>query len=528
MFLNKREKQNQHRRTDENKPEARSRGGNLTDYFKVNSITKHFPGVDALKGVTFPLEKGKIYGLVGENGAGKSTLIKILMGVHQPDRGEILINGKKVVIKDTSHARSDFKMDAVFQEFSLIPQMSVAENIFLDMLEKFYNKGLIDRTKLETQAKKALNSVGLDLDITKPASQLTSVEKKLVELSRSLFHDPKILILDEITAPLESSTVNDLFKIMRDLKDKGKTLIFISHRLEEVLKICDEIIVLKDGALQGIITNDLKRSASLRKGVIRMMTGTEKGLLFPEKTGLKVRGEKVLSLKNIENNWLKGVSLDVHEGEIVALAGLRGQGQSILLRTVCGLIPKSGGHVYLNGEKAEIKSPKDAIENGVFYISDRREEEELWLTHDVWLNLSLVSMDNRSRLGFIKGKEDKEVVEKVVSRLRIETPSLAQIVRNLSGGNRQKVVLGKYLLARPKIIIADQPTKGLDVGAKIEIYHFLRELSNQGIPTLVVLTDLSEVVNLPDRVLVMREGQVVKEFVEKKINEEELLDSYYG
>lgn len=500
----------------------------MPEYLKVNSITKHFPGVEALKEVTFSLEKGKIYGLIGENGAGKSTLIKILMGVYQPTYGEIFINGEEILIKDTSHARDEYRINAVFQEFALIPQMSVAENIFLARLENFYDKGLIDQTKLKTHAKQVLNRVSLDLDVTKPANQLTADEMKLVELSRALTYDPELLILDELTAPLESSTVNELFKIMSSLKKKEKTLIFISHRLEEVLKICDEIIVLKDGILQDTINNDLEKSASVRKDVIRLMTGTEKGLEFPEKTGLEVRGEKVLSLTSVENEWLQDIYLDVHKGEIVALAGLRGQGQSILLRTICGLIPKSGGHTYLNGGKTEIKSPINAIENGIFYISDRREEEELWLTHDVWLNISLASMDKRSRFGFIKGKEDREVVEKMVSRLRIETPSLAQIVRNLSGGNRQKVVLGRYLLARPKIIIADQPTKGLDVGAKVEIYQLLRELSNEGIPSLVVLTDLSEVVNLPDRILVMREGQIVKEFSERQINEEELLDSYYG
>ena len=335
--------------------------------------------------------------------------------------------------------------------------------------------------------------------------------------------------MDEMTAPLESSVVNNLFEIMRKMKKRGKTLVFVSHRLEEIFKICDEIIVLKDGSLEGIIDNIQEEDPILiRKKVIRMMTGTEKGLSFPEKTGLKRKGELVLSLREMTNKWLRNVSLDVRKGEIVALAGLRGQGQSNLLRTIAGLLPQQDGEVYILGRKIDIRNPKDAISNGIFYISDKRDEEELWLSHHVWLNISVASIDNRTRFGFIKRDEDKKAVEKMVSRLRIETPSLAQLVKNLSGGNRQKVVLGKYLLARPKILIVDQPAMGLDVATKGEIYHLLRRLSNEGIPTLAVLTDLEEVVNLPDRLLVMREGQIVKEFSQERMDEEELLDSYYG
>jgi len=501
----------------------------MTEIVKVDSITKRFPGVEVLKGVTFSLEKGKIYGLVGENGAGKSTLVKILMGIHQPDGGEIFIGGEKARIKEPSQARYTYKMDTVFQEHALIPQLSIAENIFLDKLDSFYKKGLIDHTKLRSHAEKALSEVGLDIDVTLPISEFSEGEKSLIELSKALSRNPEILILDEMTAPLESSTVNDLFEIMRKVKEKGKTLIFISHRLEEVFKVCDDIIVLRDGNLEGIISNNLKEDLlSIRKKVIGMMTGTERGLSFPEKTGLKSKGEKVLSLKNVKNKWLRGVSLEVHKGEVVALAGLRGQGQSELLRTIAGLLPEEDGDIRIFGEKLHIGSPKEAIDHGIFYVSDRRDEEELWLTHDVWLNISVASINDRTRLGFIRKNKDKEAVEKMVSRLRIETPSLAQIVRNLSGGNRQKVVLGKYLLARPKILLMDQPTMGLDVGAKMEIYRLLRKLSDEGTPTLAVLTDLEEVVNLPDRLLVMREGEIVKEFSKEKMDEEELLDSYYG
>ena len=501
----------------------------MTEMIKIESLSKNFPGVQVLKRVTFSLEKGKIYGLVGENGAGKSTLVKILMGIHQSDGGEIYIGGEKARIKEPSQARYTYKMDTVFQEHALIPQLSVAENIFLDKLNEFYKKGLIDQGRLQNEAKRALREVGLDIDVALPASELSEDEKSLIELAKALSRRPEILILDEMTAPLESSVVNDVFEVMRNLKKKGKTLIFISHRLEEVFKVCDEIIVLRDGNLEGIILNDSQEDPlSIRKTVIGMMTGTERGLSFPEKTGLKSKGEVALSLRNVRSKWLKNVSLEVRQGEIVALAGLRGQGQSRLLRTIAGLLPEEDGDIQILGESPKIKSPTDAIENGIFYISDKRDDEELWLTHDVWLNISVASITDRTQFGFIRRSEDKEAVERMVSRLRIETPSLAQIVRNLSGGNRQKVVLGKYLLARPKVLLVDQPTMGLDVGAKAEIYHLLRGLSDEGIPTLAVLTDLEEVVNLPDRLLVMREGEIVKEFSQEVMDEAELLDSYYG
>ena len=495
----------------------------------IQGITKRFPGVEVLKGITVSLEEGKIYGLVGENGAGKSTLVKILMGIHHPDGGEIFIGGERARIKDPSQARYKYRMETVFQEHALIPQLSVAENIFLDKLGEFYHRGLINWEELEEDAREALRDVGFDIDVTLPTSELGEDEKSLIELAKALSRDPGILILDEMTAPLESSIVNDVFKVMRNLKQKGRLLIFISHRLEEVFQICDEIIVLRDGNLQGVIPNDAQENRlSLRKTVISMMTGRERGLSFPEKTGLKPKGEVVLSLRNVNSRFLKSVSLQVRQGEIVALAGLRGQGQSQVLRTIAALLTKEEGDIEISGQTLESKGPRDAIANGIFYISDKRDEEELWLTHDVWLNISMASITDRTRFGFIKRSEDRKAVEGMVSRLKIETPSLAQIVRNLSGGNRQKVVLGKYLLAQPKILLVDQPTMGLDVGAKAEIYYLLRRLSHEGIPTLAVLTDLEEVVNLPDRLLVMREGEIVNEFSQEVMDEAELLDSYYG
>ena len=519
-----------HHSVQNSKANIRQRGFQYMDgVLSVESLKKSFPGVYVLKGISFSLEKGKIYGLVGENGAGKSTLVKILMGLHQPDSGTITINDEQASIKNPIQARQQYKLDAVFQEHALIPQLCVAENLFLDRLDDFYRYGLLNTRALHARAREVMKKVDLSIDVAAPAGDLQEGEKSLVELAKALERDPEVLILDEMTAALTSQVVKDLFRIMLALKDQGKTLIFISHRLEEVLQICDEIIVLKDGNLEGILKKEENGSLpATRKKIIGMMTGTEKGLDFPPKARPLAGAEVVLSIKNICGRSLKNVTLEVRKGEIVALAGLRGQGQSSLLRAITGLVFRSQGSVEMFGTAVSIDSPRQAMKNGIFFVSDRRDQEELWLAHDVWLNMSLASVGSRSRLGVISRSRDRKTVEDMVARLRIATPNVAKIVRQLSGGNRQKVVLGKYLLANPKVLLLDQPTLGLDVGAKVEIYNLLRQLAASGIPTLTVLTDLEEVINLPDRILVMHEGEIVREFSGMDINEEELLDSYYG
>jgi ribose transport system ATP-binding protein len=496
---------------------------------KLKSISKKFPGVEALKDFSFSIEPGKIYGLVGENGAGKSTLVKILMGLYQPNGGDIYQSGEKIVIKNPFSAIYDHGIDAVFQDHPLIPHLSIAENVFLDKLQDFYQHQLIDNKRLQEQAFRVLTRVGLELDVAKPCGETSEAEKSLIDFAKALSHDPQILILDEITAPLVSGIVEDLFEILRDLKSKGKTVIFISHRLEEVLSISDEILVLKDGYFQGVIENANKDEASAtRKEIIRRMTGTEKGLSFPSKKLDKVDGDAVLSIRNLHNNYLHGIDLDIYKGEIVALAGLDGQGQSLLLRAISGLLTRVEGTIILEGEEILIRDVFDAVRNGIFYVSDRRDEEELWMTHEIWLNISVPSISSRTHLGLIPMKNDRSTVNNIASDLNIEPPSLNNVINTLSGGNRQKVVLGKYLLSKPRILLMDQPTIGLDINAKMEIYHLVRDFVNNGVPVLTVLTDCEEVLNLPDRILVMHEGRIAREFSGEGIDEEELLDSYYG
>lgn len=476
---------------------------------EINSVTKDFPGVRALDGVSISLGEKKIYGLIGENGAGKSTLINILMGIYPPADGDIMKNGKKIKIKSPAQAK-EYGINAVFQDFSFIPQMSVAENLFLGKEDKFYKYGLISTSDLENEGKRIIEKVGLDIDVTLPSYALSPSERKLVEFAKVLASRAEIIILDEITAPLESSEVANLFKIIQSEKEKGRTFIFITHRMGEVLKISDECIVLRDGKLAGTISTEKAK----RRDIIRMMIGEAKGMVFPKKK-IKRKGKTYFKLRKIETERILGISTDIRQGEIVALAGLRGQGQSELLRAIFGIIPKKGD-IYMDGKKMEINSPKDALKNGIVYISDRRDLEELCLNQSVLKNITMRTLKERSRFGFIKRQEEKKVCKTVISKLDIETTSPNKDVLYLSGGNRQRTVIAKSLLRPPKILLADQPTIGLDVGAKEHIYRILRDLSNRGISILTVLTEMEEVVNFPDRVLVMGGGRYARSSLDGK------------
>jgi len=501
----------------------------VIELIKVDNLKKHFPGIVALKEVSFSLKSGRIYGLVGENGAGKSTLVKTIMGAYQPDEGEIYIKGQKALIKSPWQARYYFGIDAIFQDHSLIPQLSVAENLSIDCLDKLYRWGLISQKELKRRAQEVLHRVCPDVNCEKLAGDLSEAECVLVELARAIARDPNVLILDEVTAPLERRTVEKLFSILRELKEKDKTIVFISHRLGEILEICDEILVMKDGKLEGIIDNTKKNDfSSVRWQIINLMTGTEKGLYFPERTNKQISNDVALSLRGIHNKYLHEINLDIYQGELVALAGLQGHGQSTLLRSIAGLVPGTEGDILLDGKKITISSPRQAIEQGVFYLSDRRDIEELWFTHDVGFNVSLPTITSRAKLGIIQSAINRETSQSIVKGLNVVTRSLSTPIRHLSGGNRQKVALGKYLLAKPKVLLLDQPTMGLDIHAKEEIYQLLRKLCAQGVPILTVLNDLEEIINLPDRVIVMREGKIVREFLQEQINEHDLLDSYYG
>lgn len=487
----------------------------------IESITKSFPGVKALEGIDLSLEEGKIYSLVGENGAGKSTLIKILMGVYKPDKGKICLDGEEVSVNHPLDAK-ELGMGCVFQEDALISGASVFENIFLSNPGEFKNKGIISFEEMRKEADKLCKSLELDIDIGQNASELKPGEAKMVEFARILHQDPQIIFLDEITSPLSREDVDLLFKIIRKMKEDGKTLVFISHRLGEVIDLADENIVLRNGSLVSIIPEEEAKKESL----VEAMTGEEKGLSFPKKPE-RVSGKEALTLENFSCGENKA-SFSVNEGEIVALAGLKGQGQRKIIRGIFGVEDDCKGEIRIYDERVSIENPRDAIDEGFSYLSDKKEEEGLFLNLDVEKNIVSLSLDEISNFGFISGKKSRDKANKMVKELSIETPSLSSTVLNLSGGNKQKVICSRSILKTPRILLANQPALGLDPKAKMEVYRFLHELAKEGKPILTVLTELEEVKELPDRILVFRGGRIIKELKAEEVSRQDIISAYYG
>lgn len=490
---------------------------------EIKGVVKVFPGVRALNKVHFTLYEGEIRALVGENGAGKTTLVKILSGAHQPNQGEIFLRGKKAIIPDPYQAQH-MGISIVYQELNLIPYMSVARNILLGR-EPRTSLGLVESSKLVEWASELMAMLGLSLNPDSLVYELPVAQQQMAAIVRALSANPDILILDEPTASLSEHEVEHLFQVMRNLKNKGVSIIFISHRLEEVFQIADSVTVLKDGEI--VATRSVPE---INQGeLIKMMVGREFVNIFPQKKGLGIREEVVFSIRGLTRKGaLKNIDLDLRRGEVVMVAGLRGQGQRELVRAIFGVDPIDKGEIYLGGKKIQINSPGDAIRAGIGFLSDDRKTEGLVLCRSIRENVALPTLKGRQVGGFIKRKEEKEVVNSQVKALDIRTASIEQEAQFLSGGNQQKLIIAKWLLGNPRVIIFDEPTIGIDVGTKIEIYHRLRELAREGTGILIVSSDMIEVIGMSDRVLVMFEGEIVAEIPAEKISEEKIMAAASG
>ena len=490
---------------------------------EIKGVVKVFPGVRALNKVHFTLYEGEIRALVGENGAGKTTLVKILSGAHQPNQGEIFLRGKKAIIPDPYQAQH-MGISIVYQELNLIPYMSVARNILLGR-EPRTSLGLVESSKLVEWASELMAMLGLSLNLDSLVYELPVAQQQMAAIVRALSANPDILILDEPTASLSEHEVEHLFQVMRNLKNKGVSIIFISHRLEEVFQIADSVTVLKDGEI--VATRSVPE---INQGeLIKMMVGREFVNIFPQKKGLGIREEVVFSIRGLTRKGaLKNIDLDLRRGEVVMVAGLRGQGQRELVRAIFGVDPIDKGEIYLGGKKIQINSPGDAIRAGIGFLSDDRKTEGLVLCRSIRENVALPTLKGRQVGGFIKRKEEKEVVNSQVKALDIRTASIEQEAQFLSGGNQQKLIIAKWLLGNPRVIIFDEPTIGIDVGTKIEIYHRLRELAREGTGILIVSSDMIEVIGMSDRVLVMFEGEIVAEIPAEKISEEKIMAAASG
>ena len=481
---------------------------------QARDIEKGFPGVKALCGVSFEVRAGEVHALLGENGAGKSTLIKILSGVYQPDGGAILIDGRETRLATPEDAKRA-GVATIYQELLLFPELTVAENIFLGHAPRA-GGGRIDWRAMRAKAEALLASLEIeDLSADQIVGALSVGNRQRVEILRALSHDARILIMDEPTASLTESDVTRLFDIVRLLKARGVGAVYISHRLDEIFEIADRVTVLRDGAYVGWRPVADTNSAEL----VQMMVGRRIDNLFP-KNAVPI-GAPVLEARDIVRKPMtKSVSLAVRAGEIVGLAGLVGSGRSEFAQTIFGITPAESGEIRLMGEIVRIDSPESARAKGIAYVPEDRGVQGLVRAMSVLHNFSLAALGSLARASFIDRGAERRMAEAGIQRLDVRTSSVDEIAGRLSGGNQQKIVLGKWLANNPKLLILDEPTRGIDVGAKAEIHRLMSELAGTGVAILMISSELPEVLGMSDRVLVMREGRLVAEFDRARANSE--------
>jgi len=484
---------------------------------QMKNIVKEFPGVKALDGVNLELYEGKVMGLMGENGAGKSTLMKVLSGVYKKDGGEIYYKGKLEDIKDTKDAQEK-GIAIIHQELNLINDLSIGENIFLGR-EPRKALGNIDWKKLHNDAQELLNKLDVKSNSKDLLKSLSIGQQQMVEIAKALSLDAKIIIMDEPTDALTDKETESLFKVINELKAEGKSIVYISHRLKEIFEMCDYITVIRDGKYVGsenVCEIDEDK-------MIEMMVGRKLTDQFPKLESNKK--DVILKVRNLNNRYVHNVSFDVKGGEIVGIAGLMGAGRTELAKTIYGYYKKQSGEIYIKGKKIENKSAKDGLKNGIAYVSEDRKGDGLILGLSVKENMSISSLDKVSSLLSInKSKELKEVKD-YIDKMNIKTPSENQIIKNLSGGNQQKVAIGKALMTNPDVLILDEPTRGVDVGAKKEIYDLINEFKKEGKAVIMISSEMPEILGMSDRILVISEGKLTGEFDREEATQEIILKS---
>jgi len=486
-----------------------------TPRLAVRGIRKVFPGVVALDSVDLDLYPGQIHALVGENGAGKSTLMKVLSGIYRPDGGQILWDGQPVELRSPAEAR-ERGLAIVHQEFNLVGPLSVAENLFL--AEMPTRRGFLQIQEMRRRAQEVLDRLGVAIDVTRPVESLTVAEMQMVEIARALARDCQVLILDEPTAALTQAEVERLFTLLRTLRAQGVALVYISHKLDEVFALADWITVLRDGRQVGSGPAD----QWTKDQVIARMVGRELAGRFPPRRG--ARGRPLLEVRNLSlPGKLFDISFTLHEHEIVGLFGLMGAGQEVLARALFGAVRGVEGEILLNGQPVRLTSPREAIAHHLALVTEDRKHEGLILGEDVVANTTLASLERFTRAGFLERGRQKAVAVSFVERLNIRTPSLHQEVGYLSGGNQQKVVLAKWLATDPRLFILVEPTRGIDVGAKSEIYQIMDELARQGRAVLFISSELPEILGLSDRILVMANGRLQGELDPEQTSQEEIM-----
>ncbi len=475
----------------------------MADLLTMRGIGKRFGGVQALEGVDFTLQKGEVHAIVGENGAGKSTLIKILSGAHQPNSGKIVLNGEEVTLSEPRQAQ-DLGVATIYQEGSLYPDLSVLENLFIGhQIKKRF--GLLDWQEMARKAEEVFGDLAIDLDLKARAGDLSRAQTKLAEIARALLRQARVIIMDEPTAALPSDDAERLFKLVKDLRSQGVAVIYISHRLEEIFEIADTVTVLRDGEKVG--HSSVKEVD--QDWLIQKMVGRELKDLYPRNR--REAGAALLEVNSLTRTGVfEDISFQIREGEVVGMAGLVGSGRSEVARAVFGIDPYDEGSVTLDGEPLPHK-PKEVIAKGVALLPEDRSAQGLVLPFSVKNNVALPVLRSLHKNGILDEPRERKLANEFIEGLSIRTPSAYTPAASLSGGNQQKVVLGKWLASEPRVFILDEPTQGVDVGAKREIHRQVDELVQRGVGILLISSDLPEVLGMADRILVMREGHIVAE-----------------
>lgn len=482
---------------------------------ELANVSKSFPGVKALDQVSFNLKPGEVHALLGENGAGKSTLMKIISGIYKRDEGAYFVDGKDVGDLNP-HKASELGIAIIHQELNMCQDLTVAENMFLGREKKKF--GFVDQKTLNKDAAEVLERLQMDIDPETVVRKLPVSKQQMIEIAKALSTNARILIMDEPTSALTEKECVELFKIINHLKEQGCAIVYISHRLEELSEITDRVSIFRDGKY--IITKDFKETNM--DEIIAYMVGREISDKYPNiKTPL---GDKILEVKKLNAGMIKDVSFDLFAGEIVGFSGLMGAGRTELFKAIFGADHIDSGEIILDGQPLVIHSPHDAIAHGIVLGPEDRKAEGLCTKLTIRENIALANLDQISnKFGFIDKNKEKELVNKAIDNLKIKTPSMEQDAKNLSGGNQQKVVVGKWMVRDAKVVVFDEPTRGIDVAAKVEIYHIMNQLKKQGVGVIFVSSELPEILGMSDRVLVMCNGRITGNLLTSDTSQDEIL-----
>jgi len=486
----------------------------MTDVLQLDQLAKSYPGVVALKPFDLGFRRGEVHALLGENGAGKSTLIKLVTGAVRADAGRIILDGQDLTGFGPA-ATLDAGIAAIYQEFSLFPDLTVAENVFFG--RHITRRGLVDRAEMEAQTASILAELGTDISPRTLARDLSVGHQQMVELAKSVSRNARVLIMDEPTAPLTNREVGFLYEVVARLKARGVTIIYISHRLKEIFDLCDRVTVLRDGDLVATLDTD----ATTEDELVRLMVGRAVANDYPVST--KEPGAVRFEARGLRSGKVHDVSLSVRAGEILGLAGLVGAGRTETARLIFGADPRGGGDILLDGKPVDILSPQAAITAGIGLIPEDRKRQGVLLNQSITFNTVLAALTRVSPGLFASARAEREATSKLRDQLQIKTPTLDQLAGRLSGGNQQKVVLAKWLLTESRVLIFDEPTRGIDVGAKQEIYALMRRLCDRGVAIIMISSEMPELLGMSDRILVLAQGRIAGELTKTEFDQERVL-----